>query len=163
MSNLKPKILLSLAMGFLCVSLAHAQTSTNSGGGSGTGSGGSIEFSVGQVVYTTGTGSEGSVAQGVQHTYQIVTFGTSEIQHNLSLSVFPNPSTQHVTLQVSDFTGIELEYQLVDLQGKMLSQAPITLQQTAIDLNSFPAASYTLHVVNQENKKIQSFKIVKIN
>jgi hypothetical protein len=39
-------------------------------GGEATGSGGSVSYSVGQVVYTTNTGINGSVAQGVQQPYE---------------------------------------------------------------------------------------------
>jgi hypothetical protein len=50
-----------------------AQESINAAGGNTTGSGGSASYSVGQVVYTTNTGTNGSVAQGVQQAYEIPT------------------------------------------------------------------------------------------
>ena len=49
----------------------QAQTSVNATGGDASGSGGSVSYSVGQVVYTTNTGTSGSVAQGVQQPYEI--------------------------------------------------------------------------------------------
>lgn len=36
-----------------------------------------------------------------------------------------------------------------------------TAQQTQINMNSLPTATYFVNVVNQENKKVQSFKIIK--
>ncbi len=41
----------------------HAQESVNATGGNASGSGGSASYSVGQVVYTTNTGTNGSVTQ----------------------------------------------------------------------------------------------------
>ena len=44
----------------------HAQETVPATGGDATGSGGTSSYTVGQVVCTTNTGSNGSVAQGVQ-------------------------------------------------------------------------------------------------
>jgi hypothetical protein len=37
----------------------------------------------------------------------------------------------------------------------------LVAQQTQINMNSLPPATYFANVVNQENKKVQSFKIIK--
>ena len=57
-------ILFLLLLGFGLT--AQAQQATTATGGDATGSGGSAAYSVGQIVYTTHTGTTGSVAQGVQ-------------------------------------------------------------------------------------------------
>jgi hypothetical protein len=57
-----------LLLGFVLT--AQAQQATTAAGGNATGSGGSVAYSVGQIVYTTHTGTTGSVAQGVQQTYE---------------------------------------------------------------------------------------------
>ena len=113
------------------------------------------------MVYTTNTGSAGSVAQGVQHAYEIFTVGINETALSISLSAFPNPTTENLTLQISDYNNEKLSYQLFDMQGKQLSNGQIVAQQTQIDMNSLPTATYFINVVNQENKKVQSFKIIK--
>jgi hypothetical protein len=101
------------------------------------------------------------VAQGVQQSYVISTVGIKETALNISLSAFPNPTTENLTLQISDYNNEKLLYQLFDMQGKQLSNGQITAQQTQINMNSLPAAAYFVNVVNQENQKIQSFKIIK--
>lgn len=139
----------------------QAQTSVNATGTNASGSGGTVSYSVGQVVYTTNTGSTGSVAQGVQHAYEIFTLGIKETELNILLTAFPNPTTENLTLQISDYNNEQLSYQLFDMQGKQLSNGQITAQQTQINMNSLPTATYFVNVVNQENKKVQSFKIIK--
>ena len=52
-------------------------------------------------------------------------------------------------------------YQLSDIQGKQLSKGQLVRQQTQINMNNLPTAIYFIHVLNQENKKVQSFKIIK--
>jgi hypothetical protein len=150
-----------LATGLLWAGLAQAQESANASGGDATGSGGAVAYSIGQVVYTTNTGSSGSVAQGVQHAYEIFTVGIKETTLNISLTAFPNPTTENLTLQISDFNNEKFAYQLFDIQGKLLSKDQVTAQKTQINTASLPAATYFINVVNQENKQVQSFKIIK--
>jgi len=155
------KTITSVAFLLLGLGGLHAQESVNTSGGDATGSGGTIAYSVGQVVYTTHTGSTGSVAQGVQHAYEIFTVGIKETELSISLTAFPNPTMDNLTLQINDYNNEKLSYQLFDMQGKQLSSGQVTAQQTQIKMNRLPSATYFINLVNQENKKVQSFKIVK--
>ena len=161
MTKNKSRPIALLAAGLLWAGFAQAQESTNASGGDATGTGGTASYSVGQVVYTTNTGSTGSVAQGVQHAYEIFTVGIKETELNILLTAFPNPTMDNLTLQISDYNNEQLSYQLFDMQGKQLSNGQIVAQQTQINMNSLPTATYFVNVVNQENKKVQSFKIIK--
>lgn len=161
MTKNKSRPVALLMAGLLWAGFAQAQESANSSGGDATGSGGTIAYSIGQVVYTTNTGSNGSVAQGVQHAYEIFTIGIMETELNISLIAFPNPTTENLTLQISDFNNEKLAYQLFDIQGKQLNNGQMNAKQTQINMNGLPSATYFIHVVNQENKKVQSFKIIK--
>jgi hypothetical protein len=161
MMKIKSNPILFLTAGLLWAGLAQAQESANASGGNATGSGGTVAYSIGQVVYSTNTGSSGSQAQGVQHAYEIFTVGIDEKTLNFSLITFPNPTSENLTLQISDYNNETLAFQLYDLQGKLLTSGPVTAQQTQINTASLPAATYFINVVNQENKKVQSFKIIK--
>jgi hypothetical protein len=157
---MKPAITFITAT-FLCLGVAYAQESVNSSGGNASGSGGSVAYSIGQVVYTTNSSSSGSSAQGVQHAYEIFTVGIPEVVFNFSITAFPNPTVDQITLQLSETIQEPLSYQLFDMQGRMLTQSIISEQHTVIDMKSLAKASYFIHVVNHENKKVQTFKIVK--
>ena len=153
--------LLILTIGLSWSDFAQAQQSSNAAGGDATGSGGSVAYSVGQIVYTTHTGSTGSVAQGVQQAYEIFSIGINETELNSSLSLFPNPIVDNLTLQISDFNKEKLSYILFDTQGKLLSNGQVTAQQTQINTSSLLPATYFIKVLNQENKQVQLFKIIK--
>lgn len=161
MTKNKSRPVALLMAGLLWAGFAQAQESANSSGGYATGSGGTIAYSIGQVVYTTTTGGSGSVAQGVQHAYEIFTVGIKETELNISLIAFPNPTTEYLTLQISYYNDEKLSYQLCDIQGNKLSNGLMTAKQTQINMNGLPPAPYFIHVLNQENKKVQSFKIIK--
>lgn len=150
-----------LMTGLLWASFLQAQKSANAASGDATGSGGTIAYSVGQPFYTTNTGSNGSVAQGVQHAYEIYTVDVKETEHDFSLTAFPNPTIENLTLQIRDHNKVKLSYQLYDMQGKRLSNGQIVAQQTQINTSILPPATYFIDVQNQEKKIVQSFKVIK--
>ena len=161
MTKNKSRPVAMLMAGLLWAGFAQAQVSANSSGGDATGSGGTVAYSIGQVVYTTNTGGSGSVAQGVQHAYEIFTVDIEETTLSISLIAFPNPTADNLTLQISDFNKEKLTYQFYDIGGKLLSNGQVTGQQTEINTSSLPPATYFINVLNQEDKKVQSFKIIK--
>jgi hypothetical protein len=161
MTKNKSRPFAMLLAGLLWGSLAQAQESANSSGGNASGSGGTVAYSIGQVFYTSNAGSSGTVDPGVQHAYEIYSVGINETNLNISLTAFPNPTTEYLTLQISDFINEKLFYQLYDLQGKLLTSGQVTAKQTQINTSSLPSATYFINVVNQENIKVQSFKIIK--
>jgi opacity protein-like surface antigen len=161
MNKTRARSLGLLATGLLCSCFAQAQESVNSSGGDANGSGGSAAYSIGQIIYTTNTDASGTLSQGVQQAYEIFTIGIEEPEMAISLSVFPNPTSDNLTLEIGDYFDAKLSYQLMDIQGKLLDSKLIEAQQTRINMNSLPSATYFLNVVNQENKKIQSFEIIK--
>ncbi|MBN2669392.1 MAG: T9SS type A sorting domain-containing protein [Bacteroidales bacterium] len=139
-----------------------AQTSINASGGVATGSGGSASYSVGQVVYTTNTGTSGSVAEGVQQPFEISV--VTEIEEakgiNLSVTAYPNPTTDYLTLEVNEFEISNLSYQLYDISGKLLQSEKIKGNQTSIVMNNLVPATYFVKVI-QRNRDVKTFKIIK--
>lgn len=161
MTRDKSKHILFFTAGLIWVGFAQAQENANASGGDATGSGGTVAYSVGQVVYTTNTSTTGSVAQGVQHAYEIFPVGIKETTLNISLAAFPNPTIENLTLQISNYNNEKLSYQLFDLHGKLLNNGKILAQQTQINMGALPYATYLINVINQEGKEVQSFKIMK--
>lgn len=157
--KLKLSAILLLGLGLTGL---QAQESVNATGGDASGSGGSASYSVGQVVYTTNTGANGSVAQGVQQPFEIpVVTGLEEAKGiNLSVSVYPNPTTDYLTLQVKEFDFSNLYFQLYDMNGKLLQSEKITSNQTSIVMSNLVPATYFVKVV-QGNKEVKTFKIIK--
>jgi len=140
----------------------QAQESVNATGGNASGSGGSASYSVGQVVYTTNTGTNGSVSQGVQQPYEIsVVTGIEEAKGiNLSVSAYPNPTTDYLTLSIGEFEISNLSYQLYDMNGKLLQSEKISGNQTSIVMSNLVPSSYFVKVI-QGNKEVKTFKIIK--
>ena len=140
----------------------QAQERVNATGGNASGSGGSASYSVGQVVYTTNTGTNGSLAQGVQQPYEISVVTAIEQAKGISLSVtaYPNPTTDYLTLEVKDFELSTLHFQLFDMNGKLLQNEKITGNQTSISMSNLVPANYLVKVI-QGDKDVKTFKIIK--
>jgi hypothetical protein len=140
----------------------NAQQATVASGGNASGTTGSVSYSVGQVVYTTSTGSNGTVAQGVQQPYEISEVLSSPDFSELvkDLKIFPNPTTDVLTLSMSNATNLALDYQIVDMNGKVILTQKSIGNETNITVSSFPSAIYFLKITNQ-NKEVKTFKIIK--
>jgi len=157
--KLKLSAILLLGLGLTGL---QAQESVNATGGNALGSGGSASYSVGQVVYTTNTGTSGSVAQGVQQPYEIsVVTGLEEAKGiNLTVTAYPNPTTDYLILRIDEFEISNLSYQLYDMNGKLLQREKITGTQTSIVMSNLVPATYFVKVI-QGNKEVKTFKIIK--
>jgi len=163
MKNKKTKLtaLLLLGIGF---NNGYAQQATIASGGDASGSGGSVAYSVGQIVYTTNTGTTGSVTQGVQQPYEIsITTGLLETGVNLNLTAYPNPTTSYLMLQIDASAALSnqsMSYQLYDISGKLLESNTIVASSTTIKMEQMPTGTYLLKVT-QNNKEVKTFKIIK--
>ena len=156
---MKQKKIISVVFLFLGLGVIYAQETVSATGGDATGSGGTVSYSVGQVVYTTAMGTNGSVAQGVQQPYEVsVTTGVYETSINLEMNVYPNPTTNYLILKVED--ADKFSYQLFDMQGKVIENNIVIANSTTIKMKEFPKATYFLKITSN-NQVIKTFKIIK--
>ena len=153
------KLIVVLLLG-VGLSGIHAQTAVISTGSNISGSGGSATYSVGQVVYPTNTGTNGSVAQGVQQPYEIFAFKGIDEAKGVTLSAYPNPTTEYLILQVKDIEVSLLQFQLYDMKGNLLQSEEITSIQTSIFMGNLIPATYFVKVI-QGNTEVIVFKIIK--
>jgi hypothetical protein len=114
--------LVTLLLTCLGLTRLYAQESIPATGDNGTGSGGSVSYTVGQTVYTTNTGTNGSVAKGVQQTFEISVENRIEeaIGIPLQCSVYPNPTINYITLKIENYQVDNLSFKLYDLSGKTI-------------------------------------------
>lgn len=155
MTKLWPSLL--LAFGVLTT---YGQVSTVGAGGDASSTSGSVSYSVGQVFFSSQNGSNGSLVQGVQQVYEIAAVGIKNPAFDISMAVFPNPTAHQLTLSVDTPPLPGMEYQLYDLQGRLLGSAQIKETETSISFSAYAKARYTL-TITHENVPIQSFSILK--
>jgi hypothetical protein len=140
---------------------AQAQQATTATGGDASGSGGTVAYSVGQIVYTTNTGTTGLVAHGVHQPYEIsIALGTEDNSINLELTAYPNPTTNFLTLNVVKAETSTINFELYDISGKLIESRKILSSSETIAMENLPTATYFLKVTNNNNE-LKIFKIIK--
>ena len=155
------KHLYSWTLFFIVIINTHAQQASVSAGNNATGSGGSSSYSIGQVVYTTNTGTTGSIAQGVQQPYEISSLGTDNFSDIvLKWSAYPNPTSNILTLDIKNYDLSSLSYEMIDLSGKIIETYKITQDQTDIDMSNKVSSIYFIAII-ENNKTLKTFKIIK--
>ncbi len=152
-------ILLMSGLGLINI---QAQVANPASGGNASGNGGSSSYTVGQVVYTINTGTNGSVAQGVQQPYEISVFTSIEVATGINLQciAYPNPVNDILTLNIENFNIENLSYQLYDINGKLLDSQLVTASQTGIPMENYDPGTYFLKVIQNSNT-FKTFKIIK--
>ena len=154
-------IVFVLFSGILSSTLTAQQTIPTTGGDASSSSG-SISYSIGQIGHTTTSSSSGSLAQGVQHAYEIsVVSGVDSPQKiKLEISAYPNPTIDFLYLKIQNYNQSHLSYQLFDMSGKLIRKQDILYSETRISMESLATATYFIRV--QENDIIiKTFKIIK--
>jgi len=143
------------------------QTSTNASGVETSGINGSVNYTIGQVVYSTHSTTNMNVTEGVQQPYEISeTIGIEDKDLTLlSISAFPNPTINFLKLKIDDSATSSLKkmkYELFDINGKLIKQEIIQkgIKTFLIDMSNCTSSTYLLRVLN-ENKSIKEFKIIK--
>jgi len=152
-----------LLVGIACMSFKsfQAQESVHSSGNNVMGTGGTVSYSIGQVAYVTNVGANGSVAQGVQQPFEIQTvLGNENFNISLEMVVYPNPTTNLLMLEVKNYVLENLDYQLFDLNGRLIIDEKISAETTTISMEQYPSAVYLLKVIDN-SKEIKTFKILK--
>ena len=139
--------------------------SVNAAGGNASGSGGSVSYSVGQVFYTTASGTSASVSEGIQQPFEISIFTGLKDNAAIDLvyAVYPNPTSGKLTLKlnVSSISDIKsMSFQLFDVNGKLIRSDLLKDKETGIEMSDLTPSSYYLRII--ANKKIiKTFKIIK--
>jgi len=158
--NKKLKICITFLLMFWLTGI-WAQEATLAAGADAFGNGGSVNYSVGQIAYTTQTGSAGSVLQGVQQAYEIFSVtGIENTNINLEVFAYPNPTADKLILKIKEIELSDFNFQVFDVNGKLLHGEKIAGNQTTIDFSSYAPSIYFLKIV-KDNLEIKTFKIIK--
>lgn len=157
---MKKHFIFTLAL-FWCALVSFGQDTVASSGGNASGANGNVSYTVGQNAYTTNTGSSGSVAQGVQQPFEIQTLlGRDIFNINLKMSVYPNPTTNLLSLEITNYSLDNVRYDLFDANGRLILSNKVVNAVTSLRMDLYPNAIYLLNIT-ENSKTIKTFKIIK--
>jgi hypothetical protein len=155
---MKIKLLSILLLCFSLVTLA--QTSIVASGVKATGSGGTVNYSVGPIIFKKPNGQ--SSTDGLQQPFEILTLSSDEFNaSSIELSFYPNPTATELHLLLKNSGNDVFYFQLASLDGRILVSAQkIITEDTIVNLELHPQGIYFLQVTSG-NKNIKTFKIIK--
>ena len=144
----------------LLVITTQAQKNSVAAGGNALGTSGTASYSIGQISYKSPAGT--IVSDGVQQPYEIQILGTSDYPNiALVMAVYPNPTSNLLTLKIPQENLSNLSYQVYDINGKIVyGLQKITNLETTFSMENNPKGVYFLNVMTN-GKTIKSFKILK--
>jgi len=151
-----------IMFGLVLTIYVQAQEAIPAAGGDASGSGGSVSYTIGQLLFTTNTGTNGSVTEGVQQPYEIsVVVGIEQAKDiNLICKAYPNPTTDLLILEVDVAAADNFFFQLYDIMGKLLVSKEIIDIKTTISMANLSPATYFLKVTDHQ-RVVKTFKIIK--
>lgn len=152
-----------LCTGVLLSGVAFGQQNTVASGGEASGSGGTVSYSIGQIDYSSASGADGNINQGVQQPFEIFSVGLADVQFDISATLFPNPAVNQVVLSIEAWENYKNpSFRLTDEQGRIVQQGTINQQETAVQISHLANACYYLNVL-VDDQLVKSFKLVKSN
>jgi len=151
-----------LLISFVSFYTLKAQVIFNTTGGNIIANEGEVSFTIGQIVFYSSSGHNGSIIQGAQQPYEIsVISSINEIKPiDLFVHVFPNPTRDFLILKFEFEIHDEYSYQLFDITGKLIASEKIQNIETKISMNQIAASTYILRILIGKNE-IKSYKIIK--
>ena len=156
---------------FVFSGAVNAQSSFVSSGGELNGSGGSASISVGQVHYESFTGNNGASLGGVQQAFEFFEIKSWKdlpywyepnnpgLPILVNLILFPNPTPRSITVRVTDYQNEVLNYRILDMVGREMSNGIISQPEVTIDMEELPAATYFMEVKQGERASV--YKLIK--
>jgi len=138
-----------------------SQNSVVASGLEASGSGGQISSSIGQITYQNFEASNGSLSEGLQQAYEtFIISSTSELLNDLQVRMYPNPTTDRIILQIDNQDLKDLQYQLMDAQGRLLEIQDLQSSHTEINFQKKAIGHYFIQL-SSESLPLKTFKIIK--
>lgn len=118
---------------------------------------GSIDFTIGEVIISTGTDGTNDITQGFHQTnWNFV--GLEDHSPNFEVTVFPNPTSEVLNIKTTAFENVT--YTMYDAQGKLILQDKLFTEQTPIQVIDLAPGVYTL-TLKSDTQNLKTFKLIK--
>jgi len=153
---MQKKTLMLMLVLFTAVISTKAQEVVSSSGNYQETSNGSLSWTIGEPI--TETKSNGNtLTQGFQQSRLTVT-NISEIKPaDISVSIFPNPTNEFITIKVSE--AQDYTVQLFNLNGQLLTEQKSNNTEERIDMMPYTNGTYLLKFIN--NNETNTYQIIK--
>lgn len=113
---------------------------------------GSISYSLGQLSSETLENQDVVFSQGYQQsTISVVSFLTEQQQENLSLSIYPNPTSEALTISSSNE---KFDFEILDINGKVIYQSKKSALTHKVNVSEYANGNYIILINSQQTYQI---------
>jgi hypothetical protein len=168
-TNKKPLALLGVAMlmGTMSYAQSIAPQAVNTAGVKFTQANGSLNFTVGELVVKNQTDANGNTlgsgfTNAATSTTTVLSVNTPD-KTVLNVSVYPNPTTDLLIVDIASTNLSRLVVEITDLQGKTLSSSQYAGISNKIGINTagYATGTYLLLLKNENGNLLGTYKIMK--
>ncbi|CAN5347686.1 hypothetical protein BH10BAC1_BH10BAC1_03710 [soil metagenome] len=146
----------------ICFSQSLIPTVVGSSGASGTSASGNIDWTVGEIMTETFTGTN-IITQGFHQPWINISTSVGTLPSVLGFDVYPNPVSDYLNVHFSGAGNLNYTFDLYDSQGRLvLSKSMEGMNSNIIEMNELSAGIYYLKIYDTGNYTGVSFTISKI-
>lgn len=118
-----------------------------------------MDYTLGEVVVETFSAGGNTLTQGFHQTnLTLVAIENPELF--TEISIYPNPAQELVNIDIPKNYG-QMDISLYDASGKLLTNRTNAIGSFTFDVSTLATGMYYLQVVNPQNNKVKTFKLVK--
>jgi hypothetical protein len=157
------RVFFTISLG-IAIFTANAQTTSpqlvSSAGDSFNNTSYQLDWSIGELATETYTGSQNTLTQGFHQGTYIVTSIDENPLLEFTITAFPNPTSDFISLKVESSKVESLQYTITDLSGRVLQTNKLLENNQQISFLNYAVGTYFI-TVQQNSKLVKSFKIIK--
>jgi hypothetical protein len=122
-----------------------------------------ISWTIGETMVATFINDSIQLSQGFHQTSLTIT-AIEDLEKDFGMKVYPNPTADLLHFEWPENTQA-LSLVLFDIDGKQLwvKQMGNQAMSLTLDLSAYPAATYFLHIYQQDQQRIKTLTILKHN
>jgi hypothetical protein len=117
-----------------------------------------VSWTTGEPVVGLMTAGGNQLGNGYYPAMDIQALSIDDVNLNLEIKVYPNPTSQSLYVSHPDLTSFQI--QIVDINGKQIHIGAIE-KEVPLDVSSYSQGMYLITVENKESNKKNTYKIIK--
>jgi hypothetical protein len=146
---------------FLYCSSVLAQERPVASGGEASGTGGTVSYTIGLPDYLTYSANNGTLSQGLQQAYELLSLNVAEWNKDFKVAIYPNPVIDYLVIEIPE-TDPELSYHIISSEGKVVKNGRLSDIKTTVDLNAFVSEGYFIEI-RKNNLPVRQYQFIKVN
>ncbi|MBK9330427.1 MAG: T9SS type A sorting domain-containing protein [Sphingobacteriales bacterium] len=159
------KIKLLIIIILLQIRILNAQTAFSTSGKSLSNAQVLIDNTIGEPITFTVQNATIRLTQGFQQNNYNIPTGIITAQLDVSINVFPNPTSDKLQIQLSKHYNSNLHLNLYDINGQLIwySKMGNDVEMQNIDVSKLASGTYILQLTDETKGLINTYKIEKSN